>query len=65
MTITEASHTARLLRFASGQHAGTDNQVRESFAYLADRASKPLQVQIRIYGHDIDAAIRRNHEVTR
>ncbi len=60
MTITEAPHTARLLRFAAGQHAGTAEQIRESFAYLAERAAKPLQVQIHIDAHAIDAAIHRS-----
>lgn len=57
MTITEANHVARLLRFAAGQHAGTAEQIRETFTYLADRAGKPLQLQINIDSHDIDAAI--------
>ncbi|MBA2952145.1 hypothetical protein GON03_19195 [Nocardioides sp. MAH-18] len=58
MTITEANHTARLLRFAAGQHAGTPEQIRESFAYLTGRAEKPLQVTISIDPHAIDAAIQ-------
>ena len=57
MTITEANHVARLLRFSIGQHAGTDDQIRETFAYLAERAEKPLQLAINIDAHDIDAAI--------
>ena len=59
MTITEASHVARLLRFAAGQHAGTPEQIRETFDYLAERAAKPLQVTISIDPNDVDAAIAR------
>jgi len=60
LTITDANHVARLLRFAAGQHAGTSDQIRESFDYLAPRAAKPLQVSIHIDPHDIDAAINRH-----
>lgn len=59
MTITEANHTARLLRFAAGEHAGTPEQIRESFTYLTDRASQPLQLTLAIDPHHIDAAIAR------
>lgn len=57
MTITEANHVARLLRFSTGQHAGTADQIRESFAYLTERAEKPLQLSITIDAHALDAAI--------
>ncbi|MDN4173949.1 hypothetical protein QWY28_13390 [Nocardioides sp. SOB77] len=59
MTITEANHTVRLLRFATGQHAGTPEQIRESVAYLTERAAKPLQLAVSIDAHDVDAAIAR------
>lgn len=60
LTITDANHVARLLRFAAGQHAGTADEIREAFAHLADRAAKPLQLSIHIDPHDIDAAINRH-----
>lgn len=59
MTITEAHHTATLLRFAAGTSNAPAEHIRESFDYLAGRAGQALDVQIRIDGHDIDAAITR------
>lgn len=60
MTITEAHHVMNVIRVALGREDGaSDDQVRLSFSYLAERAGKALQVTIKLDGHDIDAAIVR------